>query len=321
MDPNIAEHVQNLSNLEWITHGRNNQSVIDGLFTFQCMELQMCSQCSLTSANIQTMSILSLPVPDQDELVSLDSCTKTLIARERLFGRDGLQCRKCQAAASENQGAAAQTPALHHRKTVTRAMSDITTPVSPIQHEPYSAGGIGAFQKTPFLSSTPLPGSGKEKLSAPVLTTTIAPPPTKVITEGIRQCLLRRLPKCLIIQLLRFNYDTTSKKVRKIHTPVSLPLQSFDLTPVTYDSVVDRDDMTGISKHNLYSLYAVCLHIGGNNTNSGHYLAYCKAANGLWYKFDDEAVLEVKDIEMDLQKPQVSENCYLLFYRKQHEGS
>lgn len=300
-DVELPELVQNLSNLEWITHRSRNRSVIDDLFTLQCIELRMCSMCSKTSVNVQSMNILSLPIPNKPGAVELSDCLSTFIAQERLGGCDGLQCSRCQV---EEQ--VPQTPG------VSRVQSQ---PLSPIQPH---AESLTLRSSSQFLSSTPLPGSSLNRQSvSAALSTGVS---TKVLTEGVRQCLLRRLPECLTIQLLRFSYDTSTKKIYKICTSVAVPLQHVDLSSVTYDSTVDRDDVTIISKSHVYSLYALSLHMGGENSSSGHYLAYCRGVDGCWYKFDDEEVVVVRNIELELKSANVRKNCYLLFYRKDHVG-
>lgn len=295
--------------MEWITHRRANRSVIDDLFTFQSVALQMCATCNHTSATVQTMNILPIPVENQDACVPLGDCIASFTSQEKLSGRDGLQCDKCQTQAA---GRIPQTPAgVQTRSAVLRTVhSDISaTPLSPIQAQ---ADSTVHYQAANFLASTPLHPSGKGVTkSAPSLS-------AKIITEGIRQNYLRRLPECLTIQLLRFNFDSASKKIRKIHTPISIPLNDLDLKSTTYDASVEREDMSGLSKQHHYSLYALSLHIGGDSTHTGHYIAYCKAINGDWYRFDDEMVRLIRDMQIEVDRPQVKENSYLLFYRKQH---
>lgn len=303
----LAEPIQNLANMEWISHKKANVSILDELFTFQCIDQQMCSSCLTCMASVQTMSILSLPVPDQSSITDLNSCLKTYTALERLHGRDGLQCDKCQAAAPKVTLA---TPGVRTRSTSKQVANQSYVPMSPIQSD-----GLGqAPSATPhhFLSSTPLPG----KSSAPTLLK--EPPSSKTLTDGLRRCLLRQLPRCLIVQLLRFNYNPFTKKVFKLHTPVNVMLDDWDLTGFTYDSTVEREDMANIIKTYRYSLYAMCLHIGGNSTGSGHYTAYCKASDHQWYFFDDEHVRIVQNFEQELEKTVVRENCYLLFYHRLH---
>lgn len=307
--------MQNLSNLDWITHRRVNRSVIDDLFTFQFIELQMCASCNRTTANTQAISILPLPIPRQKDCIALNNCLSTYVTLEHLVGREGLQCSRCQANFTTSP-AVPNTPAMHSRQTLTRHQSSITSSLSPIQFIQLHADSALPRESTQFFSSTPLPGSTGSRHPAPTVVPSALP--SKVVTDGIRRCLLRRLPECLTMQLLRFSYDTSTKRVHKICTPVAVPVLHVDLAMLTYDATVQREDITNITKSNVYSLYAMCLHIGGESTDSGHYLAYCRAANGCWYRFDDEYVAPITDIEVEVQKSEVQENVYLLFYCKEH---
>ena len=317
-DPDIVEPVQNLCNMDWISHRRSNRSVVDDLFTFQSLALQMCSTCNHVSTSVQTMNILPLPVKNQDPCIPLDDLLSEFTTQESLSGRDGLHCDYCQAAA--DRVSPPQTPAagVQTRSAAMRATQSLTpaTSLSPIQAQPDSTVH---YQAANFLASTPLhPGVTKTSKSTP---TVLSHQPAKIITNGLRQSFLRRLPECLTIQLLRFRFDPFAKKIKKIHTPVSIPLSNLDLKPITYDASVDRDDMTGLCKTHQYALYALSIHIGGESTHSGHYIAYCKGKTGQWYKYDDEQVIPVQNIEVELKKPQVEENSYLLFYKKQHNAA
>lgn len=317
-DPDIVEPVQNLCNMDWISHRRHNRSVIDDLFTFQSLALQMCSTCNHVSTSVQTMNILPIPVKNQKPCIPLCELLAAFTTKESLSGRDGLQCDYCQAVSDRPP----QTPfssGVQTRSSAMRATQSHTpaTPLSPIQALPDSTV---RYQAANFLASTPLhPGapSGKISKSTPAL---VSNPPARVITDGVRQSFLRRLPECFTIQLLRFNFDPFSKKIRKIHTPISIPLSDFDLKPTTYDASVDRDDMTGLFKSYVYTLYGLSLHIGGDSTHSGHYIAYCKGKTGKWYKYDDDQVTAVEDIEAEMKKPEVEQNSYLLFYKQQHKS-
>lgn len=300
-DPDLAEPIQNLSNMEWLSHKRGNSSVVDDLFTFQCIELKMCSRCCHSTANIQTMNVLSLPISSSMEACSVEDCLKLFVDMEKLEGRDGLQCDKCQVAAGSSD---------NFERVMTRRSTSSILAASSLS--PISSDSKRSTRTSHFLSSTPLPGPFRASKS----TSVVPDMPSKVITDGIRRCFLRRLQECVIVHLLRFCYNPFTKKVVKVHNPVQLALE-LDLLPYTFDSVVSREDMADRKDGCRYHLYAVCLHIGGERTSSGHYICYSMAADSKWYKFDDEFVSIVENIEVELNKPVVQENCYLLFYRKQ----
>lgn len=309
-DPNLAEPLQNLSSMEWLSHKRENSSVIDDMFTFQLIELKMCSKCCHSTANVQTMNVLSLPIPSTTDMCSIPDCLKLFVDVEKLEGREGLQCDKCQTLDNTTAGVGnIPGPRQVTRKTASSILA--ATSLSPIPSDTRKV-----CSSTNILSSTPLPGASKASKATKVGRILSS----KVITAGIRRCFLRRLQECVIIHLLRFCYNPFTKKVEKILTPVNLS-RKLDLLPYTFDSAVSREDMTDTKDGNNYQLFAICLHIGGERTSSGHYLCYSQAADSKWYKFDDENVSMVEDIEGELNKPVVQENCYLLYYRKQHASS
>ena len=145
-----------------------------------------------------------------------------------------------------------------------------------------------------------------------------APPqsPVAKFTDGQRRSLLRQLPECLVIQLMRFTQH--GLEITKLHKPVSVPLQGLDLTHLVIDNVMQREEIgsNSLTSNNYkYELYGVCVHLGGENMACGHYLAYSKHVDGSWYKFDDESVVPV-NMEYELTTKYVRENAYLLFYKK-----
>ena len=78
-----------------------------------------------------------------------------------------------------------------------------------------------------------------------------------------------------------------------------------------------------------YNLYAICVHVGSDSTNNGHYITYARrhtednssqrVGDG-WYCFDDEHVRAV-NMDYELTTRLVRENAYLLFYERAFDGS
>lgn len=103
-------------------------------------------------------------------------------------------------------------------------------------------------------------------------------------------------PPVLAIQLKRFamSFGMSFMSNNKITKPIQFPLQlSLPCTkqkqPVSYD-------LTGVVVHH------------GSTTHSGHYIAYVKAPNGIWYEMNDSSVSQVS-VNRVLQA-----QAYLLFY-------
>jgi ubiquitin carboxyl-terminal hydrolase 36/42 len=88
-----------------------------------------------------------------------------------------------------------------------------------------------------------------------------------------------KAPKSLTVHLKRFSFqDGHISKVDKM---------------ITYKEQLDiRPHMTEGQEKNvpgIYKLLAVIVHSGAT-THSGHYVAYIKSSNGLWYCMNDTSV-------------------------------
>ena len=97
----------------------------------------------------------------------------------------------------------------------------------------------------------------------------------------------------VIIHLKRFRNN------RKIENLVEFPIEGLDLS-----AYLPKKD-----ENNIYDLFAVANHSGG--LHGGHYYAYCKnCVENEWYEFNDSHVSKID------AKSVVSENAYVLFYKK-----
>ncbi len=139
------------------------------------------------------------------------------------------------------------------------------------------------------------------------------------LTPGKRLALLSRPPSRLVIQLTRFSYDSVRRMAIKNTIPIDLPT-SFDLYPYTMEAKLMEATPEGEPKNMLYLLHAFCVHTGAQTTTHGHYMAYCKAANGNWYCFNDRNVTYIADISKTLGSAFVLQNAYLLLYTSQSAG-
>ncbi|KAL7318090.1 hypothetical protein PS15m_004356 [Mucor circinelloides] len=101
-------------------------------------------------------------------------------------------------------------------------------------------------------------------------------------------------PMTLVLQLKRFNMDADSTKINKF---VKFE-ESMDIKRViTANETVNTK----------YNLYAAIVHTG-QTINDGHYMAYVKSSNGIWYCMDNENVQVVSVKRLLEEKP------YMLFY-------
>lgn len=114
-------------------------------------------------------------------------------------------------------------------------------------------------------------------------------------TKVTKSLKLQKLPPVLSIQLKRFEHIGVSSKIDyHIDAPSVLSVKDY-----TSNSIYKNQITT-------YELFGMVCHIG--NVNTGHYIAYVKTVNGIWFKFDDAIVTRVSEAMVK----QV--NGYMLFY-------
>jgi len=105
------------------------------------------------------------------------------------------------------------------------------------------------------------------------------------------------LPRALIIQLKRFPFDDTNKK---IDTLVQYKLEHENL----------------LSNNDKYKLYAVSMHSG--SLAGGHYTTMARNyINDRWYRFDDSYVEEIDSKSVVV--PFNARQAYVLIYLKHNE--
>ena len=305
-------------------HKKENHSSVDNLFSGQLVEAFHCLNDNRITVNTQTFNILPVPIAPPrtvSGLVHLEDCFTKLCHIEHLAGTESFQCSHCKEARSfpQNQAVGVQQPSVRKNPS-----SGAATPIT----SSVSESAFGSNILSPSSCMSPIPKSDgfndsgfhdhAMRTSTPVNTdTTRFVFPSRSETE--RRCLLRHLPECLVIQLMRFSFNQTNRQSRKICSAVKIPLNGLDLTAILYDNVTNRIDAADGQKSLKYDLYGVCVHLGAESTNLGHYICYCQTENGVWQKFDDEVVSEV-NIEYEITTREIRENAYLLFYKKSKDS-
>lgn len=319
LDPkSLAEPLQRLSDLEWMSYKEENSSPLDDLFTGQCVEAQHCLSCNRISVNTQTFSLLPVPILSSKldgglPVIHLEDCFEKFSKVEELQGGNGLMC-SCVPGPVGQQNFVSPTYQLGSLRSLHRMQTpDIIT------HTRHFPSADSRLNSPRVATWSPIMATTRDGiLSDPAIFRTSTPvelPNSPCRTAGQKFTLLRQLPECLVIQLLRFMYDPTVANSLKIHVPVEIPV-TLNLAPVIFDHQFSSQDTNTGNKSEiyLYDLYAVCVHIGTGNTFTGHYIAYILSEN-TWYKTDDESSLSV-NINEALQSKTVRENAYLLFYKK-----
>ena len=130
-----------------------------------------------------------------------------------------------------------------------------------------------------------------------------------------------RPPPILVIQLKRFQFDSTSR--RKLNNKIDFPLDGLDIHPYLAKSQQTADPVLC----SVYDLYCVVHHIGA--LNGGHYRATvnvpsatgstgeqgleegAKFSRDDWYCFDDSIVTKVTDLA-----EVVHHSAYVLLYMR-----
>lgn len=121
-------------------------------------------------------------------------------------------------------------------------------------------------------------------------------PKTNTYVTASKKLTIHEAPINLILQLKRFNIF--GKKVSK---------------KISYEETLDLSPyMSNKNSVARYHLYGVLVHSGGSSC-SGHYYAYVKNSNGIWYKMDDSSVTQVS------QSTALSQQAYILFYSRNME--
>lgn len=105
--------------------------------------------------------------------------------------------------------------------------------------------------------------------------------------DATKQMSINTAPNVLTLQIKRFN-ALGGKISRMVKYPETLSLKEY-------------------GAEGEYGLYAVVVHSGGS-CRAGHYYAFVKAANGMWYCMDDSAVRQVSVQSV------LSQQAYLIFY-------
>jgi ubiquitin C-terminal hydrolase len=124
-----------------------------------------------------------------------------------------------------------------------------------------------------------------------------------------KQNRLLSISKVLVIQLKRFNFNSSSP-YHKVERLVQYPLV-LDMKPFLPSESHDRDSPL------LYDLIGVCLHSG--SLAGGHTTAYVKhSVTNQWYYCNDSQVYRIPENEVINRNPR---DAYILFYLRRSDQS
>lgn len=123
-------------------------------------------------------------------------------------------------------------------------------------------------------------------------------PKQNTMVRAIKRITIEDAPNILIIQLKRFEFSRSGRKISK-HVDFD---QTLDLSPY-----MSQGQKKGSA---IYELYGVLVH-QGYSMHSGHYYCFLKGTGGgEWHKFDDSSVHATSARNAMGQSP------YILFYTK-----
>jgi len=286
-----------VSEIDWYEHCSTNHSAVNDLFMGQMVDMRLCDSCRRAAVSTQVFHILSVPIAEPQllhGLVSLEACLAQFARLEYMGGANGLICEHCNQLRMLSDQSTRPDPVV-----VVTPVGNHITPLSPI----YGGGGNtmndSVSRETQHRTSTPI----QSRQQSP-----------SVITDCRRRSLIGYLPSCLVVQLMRFTVDA-SQQSTKVTLPVVIPLTRLDMSGYVLHNVDPVNAGLSEPSTDYYNLYAVCVHLGSDSTNNGHYIAYARCADNVWFCFDDDRVRAV-NIEYELTTRAVRENAYLLFYER-----
>ena len=298
---NTARYIASLntvSEIDWYRHCSTNCSAVSDLFTGQLVDMRLCDACRRVAVSTQLFHILPVPVAEPQllhGLVSLEACLAQFARVEQIGGANGLICDYCNRLRLLSDRSSYPDPVV----AVTPVGNHIA-PLSPI------CGG-GNFLNDSVSRET------QQRTSTPIQSYQRSSSPT-VLTDCRRRSLVGYLPSCLVIQLMRFTVGA-GRQSTKVSLPVVIPLSRLDMSLYVLHNVDPVEAGLSEPSEDYYSLYAMCLHLGSDSTNNGHYITYVRCADEDWYCFDDDHVRAV-NMEYELTTRLVRENAYLLFYER-----
>lgn len=123
------------------------------------------------------------------------------------------------------------------------------------------------------------------------------------LVDAHKQFSIYKTPEILTIQLKRFSVNPFTGQMNKLNRPVNFP-ESLNISEWISDK--------GSNESGQYRLYGVIVH-EGHSCNSGHYHAFVRNSNDIWYSMND---CSVHQVSLDTV---LRQRAYILFYQKVSE--
>ena len=125
------------------------------------------------------------------------------------------------------------------------------------------------------------------------------------LVEAHKQFSIYKTPEVMTIQLKRFSVNPFTGQTSKLNRPVNFP-ECVNISEWISD--------TNSGEATQYRLYGVIVH-EGHSCNSGHYHAFVRNSNDIWYSMND---CSVHQVSLDTV---LRQRAYILFYQKQHQSA
>ena len=124
------------------------------------------------------------------------------------------------------------------------------------------------------------------------------------LVDAHKQFSIYKSPEIMTIQLKRFSVNPFTGQTTKLNRPIAFS-EHLNISEFMGN---DRDQELKENDTN-YLLYGVLVH-EGNSCNSGHYHAFVKNSNDIWYSMND---CSVHQVSLDTV---LRQRAYILFYKK-----
>lgn len=123
------------------------------------------------------------------------------------------------------------------------------------------------------------------------------------LVDARKQFTIYKTPEVLTLQIKRFSMNPMTGQTGKLNRPVAFP-EHLDISTL----LSDKEHSEGTQ----YRLYGVIVH-EGHSCNSGHYHAFVKNSNDVWYSMNDCSVHQVS-VDTVLRQ-----RAYILLYQKKQQ--
>ncbi|XP_067139139.1 uncharacterized protein [Centruroides vittatus] len=335
LSDNTVKRLLQLADEEWEGYEQHNASPVSSMFTSQTVEVHQCLGCHQLSAQTQIFTMLPLVFSSDCEETTIPDLVKKFFSIEDMDVNGSMQCTCGIPYNRINSFTPIRNTKLSFYSPAKIDGERIIPNVSYPSHQPTKTSTPISFTDIPPKTSTNTNSSTLYQLLSPISSVVQSPIPPNddycspfrhdmsqktQSKKWIKQTFLCKAPKCLVMHLLRFQFDSNKKLTLKTHQSVDIPISNFEVPILKSASRngANKSMQTSVSTVQ-YELYGLILHLGHQTSSSGHYVAYScdrdRNKQTVWYKFNDEIVTRINP-SIEFNTPYIKQNAYILFYRQ-----